>query len=76
MKNETRHRIGYSAPEVASALGVSVRLIWSEIASRRLAHTKIGRKRVVITQEQLDAYLASNETKSFDAHAVVRDVLG
>jgi len=74
-KEEKRSQpTGMSVPEVAQALGCSERVIWGEIHARRLAHLRV-RRRVVVTVEQLQAYVDRNSVAVFDAKDFARQAL-
>lgn len=53
----------YRVKAVAARLGVSERHVWRLIKGGKLAHYKMGR-RVVVSDEQLAAYLQSVEVPS------------
>jgi excisionase family DNA binding protein len=50
-------RLTYSVEEAAEATGHSRDLLYDEMRAGRLAHLKIGRRRM-ITRQQLQAFLA------------------
>jgi len=67
----------YTVSEFAAAAGIGLSSAWKEINARRVGHCRVGPggKKVVITQEQLSAYLKEREVPKFDAENVVRKML-
>ncbi|WP_442886470.1 helix-turn-helix domain-containing protein [Candidatus Binatus sp.] len=60
-------RLSFGLPEVAYMLGVSDRFLRDEADRHRLRFTRLGR-RVLITTDELQRYLAENTDRS-DADA-------
>lgn len=59
----TPARLSFGLPEVAHMLGVSDRFLRDEAGRHRLRFTRLGR-RVLITTDELQRYLAENTDRS------------
>jgi excisionase family DNA binding protein len=57
---EYAHKLAYSVEEAAEAIGISRSLVYDEMNAGRLGYIKIGRRRL-ITSQQLNEYLAAAE---------------
>ncbi len=76
MKNENRLTIGGRSVRAWSVeIGVSERLLWDEIAKGKITPTKVGARRVIITNEAMDEYLKRNTSRRFDASASAQSIL-
>lgn len=64
-----------TVPGVAQRLNVSERFVWKEIDERKLGHLRCGR-RVLITVDQLNTYIAKNSVDPFNAKARAQEIVG
>jgi excisionase family DNA binding protein len=67
-------RMAYSIDEVADRLGVSRRKVWQELKEGRIAHFRVGR-RVLMTEAQLNDYVAKSSVESFDAQSEASSIV-
>ncbi len=64
----------YTVPELAIAAKAGRTTIWGWIRRREIGCYRVGRK-VLISQDQLDAKLRTHEVQPFDARRKAREIL-
>jgi excisionase family DNA binding protein len=64
-----------SVKDLAETLGVSLSTSWALINNRKISFTRIGR-RIIITRQHVDEFLARNETPAFDGKSAARRMTG
>lgn len=67
--------LAFNLDIAAKAIGVSKSGMWRLINDRAIAHVRVGKRRVVIRREDLEAYLEKNRIQSIDAEATAKSIL-
>ena len=55
-------RLGWSVKELANALGLSRSLLWEEVRSGRLRGRRVGKRRIVVLDQDLREWLRKAES--------------
>lgn len=73
MQGEQVVRMTFSVTEVARQLSISVRKLRQEMSQGRIGYVRLGR-RVLMTVDQIDQYIAGNSVHASDVTSVAAEI--